>query len=125
MQIPALIGLTPKRDAVWAYSGSGTSWTQIGGAASQIYAGSSTGDTYLVATSPSTGDLLLYSGTPMQWKQIGGPGAAFAVIPDSAVVGLTPNRDGVFVYDGSGTSWTQIGGPASQIVATHAMPLIQ
>jgi hypothetical protein len=122
-----LFGLAPNRESVWGYDGSGTSWTQIGGPASQIYAGGYG----LVVTSPSTGDLWRYMGTPDEWEQIGGPGATFAVSNSAvvggycAVYGLAPNRESVWVYDGSGTSWTQIGGPASEIIADHKVSIIQ
>jgi hypothetical protein len=33
-----VFGLTPDRQAVWRYDGSGTSWTQVGGPASEIVA---------------------------------------------------------------------------------------
>ena len=66
-----MFGLSPNRQGVWGYDGSGTSWTQVGGAASAIYGGGYG----LVATSPSTGDLFRYLGTPNNWEQIGGPGA--------------------------------------------------
>jgi hypothetical protein len=122
-----LYGLTPNRDGVWAYDGSGMSWTQIGGPASQIYAGAYG----LVAADPgvaepvSGGNLWLYSGTPYQWEKIGGPysNATFAV-GDSTVYSLIPDG-GIWSYDGSGTSWTPIGPAASQIVAPHTVVINQ
>jgi Peptidase A4 family len=108
-------GLSPGGQAVWQYDGSGTSWTQIGGPAGQIYGGGYG----LVATNPTTGDLWRYLGTPQEWEQIGGPGTSFAVTTDT-VFGLSPDGQAVWQYDGSGTSWTQIGGPAGQIVAVPA-----
>jgi hypothetical protein len=106
-------GLTPDRDAVFRYNGPGQGdWTQVGTAASQIYAG----PFGLVATDPTTGDLFRYLGIPMKWEQIGGPGATFAIAAGS-LFGLTPDRRAVYRYDGSGTSWTQVGGPAAAIFA--------
>ncbi|MFK4595866.1 M64 family metallopeptidase [Streptomyces pristinaespiralis] len=107
-----ICALTPMKDAVYRYDGTGTSWTRIGGAAGQIYAGG----WGLVATNPSTGDLYRYLGTPDMWQHIGGAGASFAVAPDT-VYALTPKRDAVYRYDGTGTSWTRIGGAAGQIYA--------
>jgi hypothetical protein len=106
-------GLTPDRGAVFRFNpASQNDWTQVGTAASQIYAG----PFGLVATDPSTGDLFLFLGTPMNWTQIGGPGASFAVTQDT-VFGLTPDRGAVNRYDLRGTSWTQVGGPAAAIFA--------
>ncbi|MDX3538131.1 hypothetical protein PV721_28035, partial [Streptomyces sp. MB09-01] len=104
--------LTPNKDAVYQYTGMGTSWTRIGDAAGQIYAGG----WGLVATNPSSGDLYRYLGTPNLWEHIGGAGASFAVGTDT-VYALTPNKDAVYQYTGMGTSWTKIGGPAGQIYA--------
>ncbi|WP_251075751.1 M64 family metallopeptidase [Streptomyces sp. ISL-12] len=107
-----ICALTPSRDAVYRYDGSGTSWTRIGGPAGQLYAGA----WGLVATNPSSGDLYRYLGTPDSWQRIGSAGASFAVAADT-VYGLTPSRNAVYRYDGSGTSWTRIGGPAGQLYA--------
>jgi hypothetical protein len=107
-----ICALTPMRDAVYRYDGTGASWTRIGGPAGQIYAGG----WGLVATNPSTGDLYRYLGTPDMWQHIGGAGASFAVAPDT-VYALTPKRDAVYRYDGYGTSWTMIGGPTGRIYA--------
>ncbi|WP_445045147.1 M64 family metallopeptidase, partial [Streptomyces sp. SAS_272] len=107
-----ICALTPGRDAVYRYDGSGSSWTRIGGPAGQIYAGA----WGLVATNPSSGDLYRYLGVPDSWQYIGSAGASFAVAGDT-VYGLTPGRDAVYRYDGSGSSWTKIGGPAGQIYA--------
>ena len=96
------------------YDGTGTSWTQIGGPAGEIYGGGYG----LVATNPSTGDLWRYLGTPLEWELIGSPGADFVVTGDT-VVGLSPDRSAVWQYDGTGTSWTQIGSPAGEIVAVR------
>ncbi|MFJ7961642.1 M64 family metallopeptidase [Streptomyces sp. NPDC096319] len=104
--------LTPNKDAVYRYDGSGTSWTKIGGAAGQLYAGA----WGLVATNPGSGDLYRYLGTPDSWQLIGSAGASFAVGTDT-VYGLTPSRDAVYRYNGTGSSWTRIGGAASQIYA--------
>ncbi len=110
MSTNAVFRLSPGGQGVWQYDGSGTSWTQVGGPAGQIYGGGYG----LVATNPSNGNLYRYLGTPNKWQQIGGPGAAFTVAGNT-VFGLSPNRQGVWQYDGSGTSWTQVGGPAGQI----------
>ncbi|MFE4588715.1 M64 family metallopeptidase [Streptomyces laurentii] len=107
-----LCALTPSRDAVYLYDGSGDSWTRIGGPAGQLF----TGAWGLVATNPDTGDLYRYLGSPDNWQYIGGPGAEFAVSADT-VYGLTPSSDAVYSYDGFDNSWTRIGGPAGRIFA--------
>ena len=50
-----VFGLSPNRQGVWQYDGSGTSWTQVGGPARAIYGGGLYGE--VAATNPSTGDL--------------------------------------------------------------------
>lgn len=107
-----ICALTPARDAVYRYDGSGTSWTRIGGPAGQIYAGA----WGLVATNPSSGDLYRYLGTPDDWQYIGSAGATFAVATDT-VYGLTPSKDAVYRYDGQNSSWTKVGGAAGEIYA--------
>jgi hypothetical protein len=108
----AVYGLTPDKQAVVQYSGTGMSWTKIGGPASKLYGG----DFGLVATRPPNGDLYRYLGAPDKWERIGGPGAQFAVGRDT-VYGLTPDKTAVNRYTGSGTSWTQIGFRADSITA--------
>jgi hypothetical protein len=103
-------GLSPDRQGVWRYNGTGTSWTQIGGPAREIYGGGYG----LVAISPGSRDIYRYLGSPNAWQRIGGPGATFAVT-GSTVFGLSPDRQGVWRYNGTGTSWTQIGGPGHYI----------
>jgi hypothetical protein len=112
-----LYGLTPNDSAVFQYVGNGRTdqWNQIGGPASNIYAGSFG----LVATSPTTGNLYHYLGTPGSWAQVGGPGRTFAMDGSGHLYGLTPNDSAVFRYVGNGATqqWVQIGGPASNIYA--------
>ncbi|MGQ4364752.1 hypothetical protein, partial [Streptomyces sp. SAS_272] len=107
-------GLTPGRDAVYRYDGSGSSWTKIGGPAGQIYAGD--WGYGLVATSPSAGDLKAYLGTPDSWRFIGTVGASFAVATDT-VYKLTPTSNAVYRYVGSGLTWTKVGDAAHSIIA--------
>jgi hypothetical protein len=103
--------LSPDRQGVYRYSGSGTAWTQVGGPASLIYGGGYG----LFATSPDNSAIYEYLGSPNSWRQVGGPGATWAVT-NSSIYGLSPDRQGVYRYSGSGTAWTQVGGPAWQIV---------
>ncbi len=90
-------------------------WKQIGGPASNIYAGSFG----VVMTNSTTGDLYHYLGTPGKWALIGGPGRTFAMDTSGHLYGLTPNDSAVFQYVGNGRTdqWMQIGGPAAWIYA--------
>jgi hypothetical protein len=97
---------------VWRYDGTGDTWTQVGGPASELYAGV----WGLVATNPSDHQLYRYLGQPFQWEPIGGPGAVFAVTHDT-VFGLTPDKSAVYRYDGAPNAWTVVGGPADEICA--------
>jgi hypothetical protein len=106
--------LASDRQSVWGWDG-GTSWNQIGGPASNIYAGSaSVAGGSLVATNPSTGELWAWTAEPNQWELIGPPGEAFGV-GYNTVYSIAPPDRYVWAYDGSGTSWTRIGGPAANI----------
>ncbi|MFD5176258.1 tectonin domain-containing protein [Nocardia sp. NPDC058379] len=104
-----VVGLTPDRSAVYRYSGSGTSWTKIGGPTAKLFGG----PFGLLATKSPDGPLHRYLGGG-RWEDIGGPGASFAVTRD-AVYRLAPNKQAVYRYTGSGTEWTRIGGPATKL----------
>lgn len=110
-----LYALAPSGSGVFQWNGSGSSWTQIGGPAGDIFAGGAS----LFATNPSTGNIYRYNGTPNSWSQVGGPGYMFALSND-ALYGLAPDRSGVFRWNGSGNAWTKIGGPASHLYAGGA-----
>ncbi|HTE52345.1 MAG TPA: hypothetical protein VK698_15945 [Kofleriaceae bacterium] len=64
----ALYGLTPNRQKVYRHPGTGTSWTEVGGASDWIYGGPS-GSLYSVA--PSTKDIWRYDGST--WVNMGQP----------------------------------------------------
>lgn len=109
-------GLSSDGQGVHHWTG-GTSWTQVGGPAGTLYAGSHK----LLATHPQSGDVYLYGNWPDKWERIGGPGTSFA-ISDRGIYGLNPSG----VVQWNGESWHQIGGPAATIsagndglVATH------
>ncbi|MFE7719183.1 hypothetical protein ACFU44_09080 [Nocardia rhizosphaerihabitans] len=102
-------GLTPDGSAVYRYTGTGTSWTKIGGPTAKLYGG----HFGLLATKSPNGPLHRYLGGG-RWEEIGGPGASFAVTRD-AVYRLAPDKQAVYRYTGSGTDWTKIGGPASKL----------
>lgn len=110
--IAPVVALTPNKSAVWKWSGSGTTWTKIGGAASNVYAGAAG----VFATSPGSGAVFQYNGSPNSWTRIGTAGAQFAV-GGGRLYALTPNKSGVWEWSGTGTRWTQIGGAAAAIYA--------
>jgi hypothetical protein len=107
-----LYRLTEDRSAVERYSGSGTTWTVVGGAASFVFASYN----ILFATSPVNGDLYRYHGS--SWSRAGGPGRTFVNV-GSKLYALSPARDGVYVWSGtavdSGATWTHIGGASDWI----------
>ena len=105
----ALCALSPGKKEVWKYDGSGTSWTKIGGPATNLYAS----DFGLYATEPNTGRLLGYNGMPFKWEHLGGPGASFAA-NSLGLYGISPDKQAVYKWR-SGTSWTKIGGPATNL----------
>ncbi|MGW4650170.1 hypothetical protein [Kitasatospora sp. NPDC004289] len=106
---PMLARLNPGATEVQRWNG-GSSWSQIGGPAGEIY----TGGGVLLATNPSSGDVYKYDGA--NWARIGGPGRKFAVGGSGQIYGLSPDSSGVYQWL-SGTNWKQIGGPALDIVA--------
>lgn len=63
-----LYGLTPDRKKIYRHPGTGTSWTEVGGAADWIYGGPS-GSLYSV--NPTTKDIWRYDGS--SWVNLGQP----------------------------------------------------
>jgi hypothetical protein len=94
-----------------AWTGSGQTWTKIGGPAVAIYAGAEG-----LFDSQLDANTYRYNGTPGSWSEIGGPGADFES-SSTRLYGLGPGNAYVAVWSGSGTAWTQIGGPGWQIAA--------
>ena len=111
-----LYGLSPGGAGVWQYTGTGTTWQQIGGAASNIYP-----DVQGVcAIQPGTGNVLRYQGVPHSWVKVGGPGKSFAVDGKGMLYGVSPDGSAVWRYDGlfgPPKPWTKVGGPAAQLFA--------
>ena len=108
-----LYTLSPSRDAVLQWDGTGASWTAIGGPSGQLFSGGFG----VFTTNPDTGDVYRWNGSPMDWTDVGGPRAEFAV---NAVSLYARDDAGVFQWAGAGSSWTQIGGPAGAIYAGGA-----
>jgi beta-fructofuranosidase len=105
-----LYALSPNRDGVYRWSGTGSQWTRIGGPAGTLYGGGAG----LFATNPATGDIYRYRGTPDSWERIGGPGRTFAVT-STGLYGLAPDGSAVLRWDGIADQWTKIGGPAGTL----------
>jgi hypothetical protein len=111
-----VFALGPSNNYVAEWMGLSKGWIEIGGPASEIYAGSAG----VFATEPSTGDIAEYNGTPGSWTQIGGPGAEF-VEGGGHLYGLAPDDSYVAEWNGpTEGGWTIIGGPAHQIAAGPA-----
>jgi hypothetical protein len=108
----AFYGLTPGHEAVWRWDGPGVGdgrqWTEIGGAAVDLFGG----DFGLFATNPAHGDIFHFTGSG--WTRVGNPGANFVVTAES-VYGLAGTN--VWRYNGTGDVWTQIGSPADHLYA--------
>jgi hypothetical protein len=107
-----VFALGPGNAYVAEWMGLSQGWIEIGGPASEIYAGSAG----VFATNPSTGDIFEYNGTPWSWTEIGGPGAQFAE-GGRHLYGLAPDSSYVAEWNGPGLGWTVIGGPAANIYA--------
>ena len=107
-----VFALGPTSNYVAEWMGSSEGWTEIGGPASEIYAGSAG----VFATNPSSGDIFEYNGTPGSWTEIGGPGAQFAE-GGGHLYGLAPDSSYVAEWNGPGAGWSIIGGPKADIYA--------
>ena len=112
-----IYGIPSNHSGVWKYNGSGTAWTQIGGPAMTLWGGNST----LLATNPTSGDVFHYLGTPGSWQLIGGPGRQFIATPNGAIYGVAPSDSTVWQYTENGTSWIQLSTqPIVDLVACAA-----
>ncbi|UQW99325.1 peptidoglycan DD-metalloendopeptidase family protein [Streptomyces sp. RerS4] len=110
----SLFAQSPDRSGVFQWSGSGTTWHKVGGAAGTLYAGGAG----LFATNPANGDLFKMNG-PNNWVKVGGPAKVFAVTGDG-LFGLAPDGSAVFQWSGSGTTWHKVGGAAGTLYAGGA-----
>jgi hypothetical protein len=104
-----VFALAPDRSYIAEWNGPGAGWTEIGGSAAKVYAGSAG-----VFKLDWYGNIWEYNGTPGSWTEIGGPGWEF-VEGNGHLYGITPDESSVVEWDGTPNSWTVIGGPASEI----------
>jgi len=92
---------------VFQWTGSGTEWVQVGGAADKLYAGGNA----LYATVPFFGDLNYYSNSPDTWSKAANSATSYAVC-DNALYSLRSNG----VYKQATTNaGTLIGATAASI----------
>ncbi|MER8044507.1 peptidoglycan DD-metalloendopeptidase family protein [Streptomyces sp. NPDC094032] len=110
----SLFALSPDRSGVFQWSGNGTAWNKVGGAAGTLYAGGAG----VFATNPATGDLYKMNG-PNNWAKVGGPAKTFAVT-GNGLFGLSPDGTAVFQWSGNGTTWNKVGGAAGTLYAGGA-----
>jgi hypothetical protein len=102
-----IVGLTPNAGAVSRYNGS--SWQQIGGPASAVYAGS------LTVATDYDGNPHVYSPSAGSWTQIGGPSDQF-IVGGAGLVALSLDHGGIWINSaGTLSAWTQIGDAASEL----------
>jgi hypothetical protein len=114
-----IVALSIDHDGVWL-DGDGTAsgWTNIGGAAEEIFVGRDHGiaETQLA----STGNVSYYSGSGTLWYAQGGPGNSFALTLDDYFFGLNRWRNGIYVSSDTATtypSWINVGSAAGRLVA--------
>ncbi|WP_438021192.1 M57 family metalloprotease [Sorangium sp. So ce315] len=92
------------------YSGSGTTWTTIGGSANQIFVCEGS----LCATN-ADGDVYKYIDFTNSWSALGGPGAAFEST-NSVLYALSVDQGQVWRH--SGGTWTNVGGAYADLFGT-------
>jgi hypothetical protein len=103
---------TPNWQALFQWTGSGSSWNWIGGEYLDIIGGA--GSVGLFALENGTRNLLRYSGGT--FSSVGGPGAQF--LGSGELFALTPDRGSVWKYNGS--SWFNVGGGASRLYGQNS-----
>ncbi|MBN1323180.1 MAG: hypothetical protein JW986_04160 [Methanotrichaceae archaeon] len=120
-----LYGLAPDGNSIFAYSGTGDSWNQIGDASDGIIGGAK-----LYSIDPQSKDIYEYLG-PNSWRKVGGPGSMFLsigggygvgmygqppdVISSAKLYGIAPDGQEVWEYSGVPEQWSKIGGAASML----------
>ncbi|KAK4165508.1 hypothetical protein QBC43DRAFT_315395 [Cladorrhinum sp. PSN259] len=106
-------GVSPARDGVWKWSGSGTAWSKVYGApVTRIYAGGSG----VFMQRADSGDIYKYQGAGEAWENVGGPGEEFVVTEDG-LFGRN-SAGGVWKHD-SPNNWTNTNSPkVKSIVAS-------
>ncbi|MFI9323258.1 hypothetical protein ACIGXI_26250 [Kitasatospora aureofaciens] len=110
-----LYAVAADRQRVRAWSGTGSTWTDIGPAAQDLIAGPAG----LFLTDPATGDISHYDGTPGHWTKIGSKGRQFAVA-GNRLYAIKEDGAAVMRWDGSPGQWTSIGSSATKLYAGGA-----
>lgn len=102
----ALWVLSGDRSAVYEWGGARDSWTRIGWAARQLYAGKPG----LFATDPHNGEIRKYGGAPDSWSSAGHDALGFAV-DDDHLYGLSKDDHGVWRWGTENIlNWSRLGG---------------
>ncbi len=97
--------LSGDRSAVYEWGGARDSWTRIGWAARQLYAGKPG----LFATDPHDGRIRKYGGAPDSWSNAGYDALGFAV-DDDHLYGLSRKDHGVLRWGtGNDLDWSRLG----------------
>ncbi|WP_148313868.1 M57 family metalloprotease [Sorangium cellulosum] len=102
----SMYGLTRDRQTLKKYSGSGTTWTTVGGAGRQ-WQGQSNGAFY--ALTPDAGAVYRYDGTGTSWSYVGGASARLYGTHD--LYATEVNAEDIWVYDPGTNSWSYVGKP--------------
>ncbi|KAH8883409.1 hypothetical protein GQ53DRAFT_883108 [Thozetella sp. PMI_491] len=99
-----LYGLNPPMDKVFQWSGVGQDWSQIGGAASRLFAGG----IGMFAVNPDNTAIWKHN-SGSDWQQVGGGGSHFTVT-DEGLYGVGLGDLGIYRWTGSGQDWQNLGG---------------
>ncbi|NTX08037.1 M57 family metalloprotease [Myxococcus sp. CA040A] len=107
-----VFGIDPWQDSYTAlWSGVGTSWSVIGGGASELVSGGTS--MYRVT---NVKDAIQRYGGGSTWTTIGGSGRSYVAVGGD-VYGLRP--DGSFIMKYAGTVWNSIHGSATRIFSSN------
>lgn len=106
----SVYGLTPDGNAIYRYTGSGTTWDWVGPGAWNIYAGG----LGLFADFKDHSGIFQYLGSPDQWRRVGATGQDFAV-GQFGLFGQSKDDHQVWRWNGTPHNWSLVGGAARQI----------
>ena len=101
-----------RKDAggVSKWNGSGDSWTDIGTAATKLYAGASE----LFASNPIDGGIYHYNGTPDDWTRIGNGADSWTVNANGA---FGTSFWGLYTWSGTNDYWIHVGDTTSNLIS--------
>jgi hypothetical protein len=93
---------TNTSDNIIKYSGSGTTWNQIGLSGAQFAVGNGVGNNTIINITPDASAIWRYTGTGTNWNQIDGPASA---VYAGVQLLATDFAGGSYEYTGNGSSW--------------------